>query len=146
MPIGRPGLQRSLARIFDASATATPAPRPSTGTTQPPTTKPPGGPPQPPQPAKGQEHSLDHHLGNKSALISELFNEVNSVGTALGADVTRRIRKQYIGYFRGKKSFFTVELQKQRVLIYLSLTTEPWNADAMRDTTDIGHFGMGDIE
>jgi len=68
---------------------------------------------------------------------------------ALAADVTRRIRKQYIGYFRGKKSFFTVELQKQRVLIYLSLTADtaqPWNPDTMRDTKSIGHFGMGDVE
>lgn len=107
------------------------------------------GPPQPPQPAKGQEYSLEHHLGNKSALIDELFTAVNSFGLALGADVTRRVRKKYIGYFRGKKSFFTAELQKQRVWIYLTLTintAQPWNPEVMRDTKNIGHFGMGDIE
>jgi predicted transport protein len=63
--------------------------------------------------------------------------------------VTRRIRKQYVGYFRGKRSFFTVELQHQRALLYLAFdpaTVKPWNQDAMRDATDIGHFGMGDTE
>lgn len=68
---------------------------------------------------------------------------------ALGADVTRRIRKQYIGYFRGKKSFFTAEVQQRRVLIYLSLIAQnaiPWNDEVMRDVSQIGHFGMGDIE
>ena len=68
---------------------------------------------------------------------------------SLGGDVTRRIRKQYIAYFRGKRSFFTVELQHQRALVYLALdppTVKPWNDEMMRDATNIGHFGMGDTE
>lgn len=138
-------LQRSLGRIFDAPPSPTPATTSGSATSAPAG----AGPPQPPQAAKGQEYSLEHHLGNKSALIAELFTEVNGFGMALAADVTRRIRKQYIGYFRGKRSFFTVELQKQRVLIYLSLsvdTAQPWNPEAMRDAKAIGHFGMGDVE
>jgi len=144
-PVPVDALRRSLARIFDAPTPSTPARKAVSaavgGTVS--------GPPEPPQPAKGQEYSLEHHLGNKSALIAELFTEVNGFGMSLAADVTRRIRKQYIGYFRGKRSFFTVELQKQRVLIYLGLsvdTAQPWNPDAMRDAKGIGHFGMGDIE
>lgn len=144
-PVPADALKRSLARIFDAPS----SPNTTAATSSGPTSGAAAGPPQPPQAAKGQEYSLEHHLGNKSALIAELFTEINGFGMALAADVTRRIRKQYIGYFRGKKSFFTVELQKQRVLIYLSLTADtaqPWNSDTMRDTKSIGHFGMGDIE
>ena len=66
---------------------------------------------------------------------------------ALGADVTRRIRKQYIGYFRAKRSFFTVELQKQRTLIYLTLdlgNANPWRDHVMRGfVTNIGAFRHG---
>lgn len=136
-------LRRSLARILDA-----PEPTPSADVTQTSSagTLPPVGPPSPP---KGQEYDLAHHLGNKSALIEQLFKELDSFGLALGGDVTRRIRKQYIGYFRGKRSFFTVELQHQRALVYLSLdpaSTKPWNEAVMRDASDIGHFGMGDTE
>ena len=55
----------------------------------------------------------------------------------------------YVGYFRGKRSFFTVELQHQRVLIYLALdpsTVQPWNDDVMSDARDFGHYGMGETE
>jgi predicted transport protein len=100
-------------------------------------------------PPKGNEYDLVWHLGNKSALIKELFDEVNASGSALGADVTRRIRKQHVAYFRGKRSFFTVEPQLQRLIIYLSLdasSTQPWNEAVMRDVRNIGHFGMGDTE
>jgi predicted transport protein len=136
-------LRRSLARILDA---AEPAAGPVVAVTPTPPGKPEAGPPSPP---KGQEYELAHHLGNKSALIEQLFEELNAFGLALGGDVTRRIRKQYIGYFRGKRSFFTIELQHQRVLVYLSLapaSVKPWNALSMRDATEIGHFGMGDTE
>jgi hypothetical protein len=67
-------------------------------------TKPAAPSPRPPVPPKGQEYDLDHHLGNKSALIRELLAEINGFGSSLGGDVTRRIRKQYIGYFRRKRS------------------------------------------
>src|SRR5581483_4046590 len=107
-------LRRSLARILDAPTLV------PTGTAPMPVRRalPPSGPPSPP---KGQEYELSHHLGNKSALIQEFFEEVNAFATSLGGDVTRRIRKQYVGYFRGKRSFFTVELQHQRALVYLAL-------------------------
>jgi predicted transport protein len=97
----------------------------------------------------GQEFELSHHLGNKSSLVRELWEAIDGYASSLGSDVTRRIRKQYIGYFRGKKSFCTAEIQKSRVFVYLSLTretAEPWNEEVMRDTSKIGHFGMGDVE
>lgn len=131
-------LTRSLRRVLDAESAP---PRPPAA--------PPSAPVGPPTPPAGTEYSLDRHLGNKGALINELFQEVNSFGLGLGGDVTRRIRKQYIGYFRGRRSFFTAELQQQRIIISLSLSpaaTRPWNDQVMRDATQIGHFGMGDVE
>jgi predicted transport protein len=68
---------------------------------------------------------------------------------SLGADVSLRIRKQYIGYFAGKKSFLTIEVQRQRLLVYLNLdpmNVQPWNDSTMRDVRTIGHFGMGATE
>jgi predicted transport protein len=41
------------------------------------------------------------------------------------------------------------ETQRQRIIVYLSLdptSWQPWNEEVMRDTTDIGHYGMGDLE
>lgn len=136
-------LQRSLNRILDgneAQATLT------TAHVTKPIAEPPSGAPGP---AKGVEYSVEHHLGGKSSLIRELFEAVDNMADPLGADVSRRVRKQYIGYFRGKRSFFTLEIQRSRVLLYLALdpaTTSPWNTTAMRDASKIGHFGMGDLE
>ena len=147
--LGHPGvavdaLKRSLARILDAPAPPTTPPGGGTAVATPAAPTP--GLPAPP---KGQEYGLDHHLGNKSALIRELFEELNAFGTSLGGDVTRRIRKMYVGYFRGKRSFFTVELKHQRVLLYLALdpsSVQPWDDDVMRDAQNFGHYGMGDTE
>lgn len=135
-------LHRSLARVLDAQVE--PAPAEGRAPSDPGTR--PVGPPAPP---RGQEFELSHHLGNKSSLVRELWEAIDGYASSLGSDVTRRIRKQYIGYFRGKKSFCTAEIQKSRVLVYLSLTretAEPWNEEVMRDTSKIGHFGMGDVE
>jgi predicted transport protein len=136
-------LERSLMRILEGAAPKPTATSKATAATRPSVPIGPAGP------TKGQEYDLEHHLGNKSSLIRELWEAVDAYAETLGADVSRRVRKQYIGYFRGKRSFFTAEIQRGRVLVYLALTPEsasPWNADVMRDATSIGHFGMGDIE
>lgn len=108
----------------------------------------PAKPPQPP-PGPRKEYPLDHHLAGKPAAIVDLFEQVDEFGRSLGPDVSRRIRKQYVGYFAGKRSFCTTEVQRRRLLIYLNLDptkTSPWNEHAMRDVREIGHFGMGDTE
>ncbi len=68
---------------------------------------------------------------------------------ALGEDVQRRPVKQYIGYFAGRRSFFTLEVKQTKIYAYISIPpneAKPWNADDMRDVTNIGHYGMGDTE
>jgi predicted transport protein len=133
-------IRRSLGRILDFKLPATTGDMSVSGK------KSVIGPSAPP---KGQEYEIDRHLDGKSALIRELFEELDKFALTLGPDVSRRVRKQYVGYFRGKRSFFTAETQKQRVVVYLGLDPtawQPWNDETMRDTTDIGHFGMGNLE
>jgi len=136
-------LLRSLARVLDVAPgvnEGSPAPAAS------PAAKQPVGPPEPP---KGQEYDLEYHFAGKSSLIRELWEATDNYALSLGADVTRRVRKKYIGYFRGKRSFVTVEIQKGRVLVYLSLgegSAQPWADQVMRDVSQIGHYGMGNIE
>jgi hypothetical protein len=59
-------IKRRFARILDVKPPPDPAAQ--SGPIKP--SQPSAGPPAPP---KGQEYSLDHHLGNKSSLIRELF-------------------------------------------------------------------------
>ncbi len=99
-----------------------------------------------------KEYELSHHLAKLPAGITDRFEQVDEFIRGLGPDVTRRIRKQYLGYFGGKgkpRSFCTIETQRRRVLIYLGLdpiSTKPWNEAAMRDVREVGHFGMGRVE
>ena len=135
-------LRESLARVMDAEPAEAPQSRDAGGAHKP---KPPTGAP----PGGGKEYSLDHHFAGKSAAILDSFEQLDKLGREHGADVTRRIRKQYIGYFAGKKSFFTIEVQRQRLLLYLNLdptTVQPWDKGTMRDVTNIGHFGLGNTE
>jgi predicted transport protein len=100
-------------------------------------------------PGGTKEYPLDHHLAGKPAAIVDIFEQMDQFLRSLGADVSLRIRKQYISYFAGKKSFLTIEVQRQRLLLYLNLdptNVQPWNDSMMRDVRTIGHFGMGDTE
>jgi predicted transport protein len=145
--VGTPGVPRerlkeSLARVFDSQIGAV---GDSSATAEPPRPKPPRA-----GPARGrQEYSVDHHLAGKPAAVVDLFEQIDEYGRSIGPDVSRRIRKQYFGYFRGKRSFFTIEVQRQGLLLYLTLDpamAKPWNNEAMRDVRKIGHYGMGDVE
>jgi predicted transport protein len=105
------------------------------------------GPTTPPSPKK--IWTVEYHLARKPAAIVDLFEKVDALAMALGADDSRRPAKLYIGYYAGKRSFCTIELQKQKVWLYLSLPpgeAKPWVDGQMRDVTNIGHFGMGDTE
>lgn len=142
-PLGRPpveddALRASLGRVLGASGAR---PKPAGQGTKPPDTSP---------TVKGKDYPLDHHTGGKPAEIVNLFQELDDFTRSLGTDVTRRVRKFYVGYFEGKRSFCTIELQRARIIIYLNLPPDPtqawWNAGLLRDVTNIGHYGMGDTE
>src|SRR5690606_37178164 len=81
-------LELSLARILDGRIA------PSEKSAAPTAARPkvPSGPAGPP---KGQEYPLDHHFGNKSSLIRELWEALDTFAESLGGEVTRRIRKYY---------------------------------------------------
>jgi predicted transport protein len=134
------GLRESLGRILDVGQAAPPLPAKKTAAAA----KPSGG-----KKGKPKEYALDFHLSSKPASIVDLFEQVDEFGRSLGPDVTRRVRKFYVGYFAGERSFLTVEVQRKKLLVYLNLdptATSPWNEKWMRDVREIGHFGMGDTE
>lgn len=131
-------LRGSLARILDVADGVAP---PSTKTSAEKSPQKPSGP--------KQELVIGHHLNGKPSGIVDLFEQVDEFARSLGASVSRRIRKFYVGYFAGKRSFCTVEVQRQRLILYLNLDptkTIPWDEKTMRDVREIGHYGMGDTE
>ncbi len=75
-------LQRSLARVLDATVPPTVGPVTTEGPSK--AAKKPIGPTGPP---KGQEYELDFHFGNKSSLIRELWEDLDNYASSLGPDV-----------------------------------------------------------
>lgn len=143
-------LRRSLARILDVPMSAAgPAPVPPVA----------GGSPSPPvavngsapgpRPAPKGAYPLSKHLDGKAAVMRELWEALDGYAPTLGPDVVRIVHKMTIDYYRGKKAVFSVQLRNDRVLLFLKLdptSTQPWNADVMRNVTGIGHHGNGSLE
>jgi len=148
-PIDKSRLSASLSRVLGGLATpgatgalvgAPPVPGPSSAPAQPS-----GGV----KPEAKAIFDIAHHTNGKPSAIIDLFEQIDAYAMALGDDVRRRPVKYYIGYFVGKRSFFTLELQKTKIYAYISLLPDeakPWEPSEMRDVRKIGHYGMGETE
>jgi predicted transport protein len=136
--VPRDKLRESLARILDGQQAPSPSPL-----VAPPKRTPKARPPT----GARKTRTVEDHTGGKPAVIVDLFEQLDEYARSMAADVERRILKLYIGYYVGK-AFFTVELRRQRLFVYLNLdpSKAPWNDHAMRDVTNVGHFGMGNTE
>lgn len=145
--VSEDALRRSLARILDVPTT------PVVPTTVPPVAVGPqadlnGVAPSSGLASKGV-YPLSRHLDGKAAAMRELWEALDGYAPTLGPDVVRRVHKMTIDFYRGKKAIFSVQLRNDRVLLFLKLdpaSAQPWNADVMRDVTDIGHNGNGRLE
>jgi hypothetical protein len=137
--VGKPAvsgerLQESLTRIIDVDEQHGPPVTPGPAKMKKPPEKP---------PVKGKQFPLEHHLGGKPAAMVDIFEQVDEFARSLGADVSRRIRKFYVGDYAGKRSFLTVEIQRQRLILYLNLdptTATPWNEEPRGP----GPFGLSE--
>jgi predicted transport protein len=147
-PIAPSQLRASLGRIL-GQETHPQAAEPVVGT--PPPRRQAGKPPSTDEAGQRPKkvYEVAQHLERKPAHIVDLYERLDALAMNLGPDVSRRPTKLYIGYWAGKRSFFTAEIQKARIWIYISLPpseAQPWVETVMRDATNIGHFGIGATE
>jgi hypothetical protein len=101
------------------------------------------------QPGAQAQGTLDQHLGGKPAAIVELFAKLDDY--ALGLDAERRVREQHVEYRRAGKPCFTMEAQRERVLLRLSLDAASvrawwWSPEEHRYTIDIRPSGPDEME
>jgi hypothetical protein len=86
------------------------------------------------------QYALTQHLDGKPEAIVELFGQLDEY--ARGLDATRQIRQHHVEYLRGEKACFTMEVERERILLCLSLdaaTVEAWwwSPGVKRYTIDI---------
>jgi len=98
---------------------------------------------------RGKDYSEDHHIKGKPREAIELFRAVDKFCRELDpTTVQRKYLKKYISYMHGKNIFCCVHLQKSGLLIWLKLNYSRLEnpPDYVRDVSNIGHWGVGDVE
>jgi predicted transport protein len=94
-------------------------------------------------------YSVEQHLAGKPANVVQLLEQLDEYGRGLGADVFRKPAKMSVNYFVGKRAIFSFKAFGSKLVVFLVLDpkhAQPWNGDAMRDVSSIGHHGNGDVE
>ncbi|TVQ58900.1 MAG: DUF91 domain-containing protein [Phycisphaerales bacterium] len=79
--------------------------------------------------------------------VRDLYESLRAEITALGDDVSEKQLKLYIA-FRRIRNFATIVVQKRGLMLYLHLDPSTLDLDPsfMRDVSEIGHWGTGNLE
>lgn len=92
-------------------------------------------------------YTFDQHIAGKSDEIREMAVSVEDYVLGLDAAMEEVPKKLYVAY-RISKNIVCMEIQKQKILLFLKLDPKlvKGPSSIVRDVTNIGHFGTGDLE
>jgi predicted transport protein len=98
---------------------------------------------------KGKDYTEQHHTEGMPLEIVELYRVIDGFCRELepGA-VTKKYRKLYMAYSCGNNVFCCVRLQKSQIRAWLKLRFSDLEDPPhySRDVSNIGHWGVGDVE
>ena len=100
-------------------------------------------------PVRGEEYNEDHHVAGKPKEVVELFRIIDKFCRELDpGKVDRKYRAKSINYSHLKKNFCSVHICKSGLRIWLKLKHSDLESppDYVRDVSNIGHWGTGDVE
>lgn len=92
-------------------------------------------------------YTFEEHLQGKPTRIKELAVCIQEFIMGLDPAIEQAPKKFYIAY-KISQNIACMELQKQRVILFLKLDPKTVDAPARisRDVANIGHYGTGDLE
>lgn len=97
----------------------------------------------------GKDYGEEHHIKGKTREVIELFRIIDKFCRELGpTNVQKRHLAKYITYMYGKVIFCCVHVQKSGLRIWLKLNYSRLEnpPNYVRDVSNIGHWGVGDVE
>jgi len=97
----------------------------------------------------GQEYGEEHHIKGKPQEVIELFRTVDKFCRELAPGIVQKKHlAKYVRYMHGKAIFCCVHLQKSGLRIWVKLNYSDLEnpPDYVRDVSNIGHWGVGDVE
>ena len=98
---------------------------------------------------RGKDYGEDHHIKGKPREVVELFRILDKFCRELDpTTVQRKYLAKYVRYMHGKAIFCCVHIQKSGLRIWLKLDYSHLEnpPDYVRDVSNIGHWGVGDVE
>jgi hypothetical protein len=98
---------------------------------------------------RGKQYGEEHHIKGKPQEIVELFRTIDQFCKELDqATVQRKYLAKYARYTRGKNTFCCVHVQKSGLRVWLKLNYSDLEnpPEYVRDVSNIGHWGVGDVE
>jgi len=98
---------------------------------------------------RGKEYSENHHKKGKPQEVLELFRTIDKFCIELAPnDVKRRYLSKYVRYSHFKNIFCCVHLQKSGLRVWLKLKYSDLEnpPEYVRDVSNIGHWGVGNVE
>lgn len=105
-------------------------------------------PPDTPR-VRGKAYSEEHHIKGKPQEVVQLFRTIDKFCRELDpTTVQRKYLAKYVRYTHGKNIFCCVHLQKSGLRVWLKLNYSDLEAppEYVRDVSNIGHWGVGDVE
>lgn len=96
---------------------------------------------------KNSGYTFKKSLQNTSSELKTLYETIKEYILSLGDDITENHLKHYIA-FKKIKNVICIEVQRSKIILRLSLdvNTVQFEEGFSRNTTDIGHFGTGNVE
>ncbi|MBT9143677.1 MAG: hypothetical protein DDT32_01986 [Syntrophomonadaceae bacterium] len=107
--------------------------------------------PRPPdrREVRDKERSEEYHIKGKPQEIIEVFWTIDKFCRELDPTVVqRKYLAKYVRYTHGKNIFCCVFLQKSGLRVWLKLNYSDLESppEYVRDVSNIGHWGVGDVE
>jgi len=98
---------------------------------------------------RGKEYNEEYHLKGKPQEVIELFRTIDKFCRELDPTAVRKkYLAKYVRYTHGKNIFCCVHLQKSGLRVWLKLNYSDLESppEYVRDVSNIGHWGVGDVE
>jgi len=98
---------------------------------------------------RGKDYGEEHHLKGKPQEVIELFRTVDKFCRELDPTIIqKKYLAKYVSYMHAKATFCCVHLHKSGLLIWLKLIYSRLEnpPDYVRDVSNIGHWGVGNVE
>ena len=96
---------------------------------------------------KTTTYTFEERIEGKSPAIKELAQAVQEFVTGIDPTIEEQAKKFYVAY-RTTQNIVCMEIQNKKILLFLKLSPKEVEEEKgfIRDVSEVGHFGTGDVE